>query len=211
MLLVLLKAGVLNTRVAVCHAGYEAFRSCCLHPCFHSVLAYGQFRKLNAFWSYCMPRINCLDEHKRASFSYKSICFLSCAEIIPERHLTAPEGPSEERQLETCCGNWWHWIAPRPLLKRFFGKNRDCLVDWKSSSLAVASSAGSGCLCCPCPCPTQKEWAQNSCQNFSQVPCPFFQTCASTSPKSQSVNLAVYCILDLQRNQKVFWGVFFPN
>lgn len=42
-----------------------------------------------------MPSINCLDEHKGASLSYKSICFLSCAEIIPERHLTAPEGPSE--------------------------------------------------------------------------------------------------------------------
>lgn len=30
------------------HAGYEAFRACCPHPCFHSVFAHGQFRKLNA-------------------------------------------------------------------------------------------------------------------------------------------------------------------
>lgn len=106
----LFKAVVLNALVAVCHLGYEVFRGCCSHPSFHmSVFAQGRFRKLDAAlhpWSYCAPRINCLDEHKGTSISYKSIYFLSCAEIIPERYLTAPEGPSEERQLEACCGNY---------------------------------------------------------------------------------------------------------
>ena len=105
----LFKAVVLNTLVAVCHVGYEAFRGCCCHASFHmSVFAHGEFRKLDASlhpWSYCASRINCLDEHKGASISYKSIYFLSWAEIIRECYLTAPEGPSEERQLEACCGN----------------------------------------------------------------------------------------------------------
>lgn len=57
-------------------------------------------------WTYCASRINYLAEHKGASISYKSIYFLSCAEIIPEHYLTAPEGPSEERLLEARCGNY---------------------------------------------------------------------------------------------------------
>lgn len=178
---------------------------------FTPALAYGQFRKLNAFWSYCMPRINCLDEHKRASLSYKSICFLSCAEIIPECHLTAPEGPSEERQLETCCGNWWHWIAPRPLLKRFFGTNRDCLVDWKSSSLAVTSSTGSGCLCSPCPIPHRRSEHRAAAKTS-----PKFIAPSSKAVHQPALNLSLYILLCIafliyKEIKKVFWGVFFPN
>lgn len=174
MLLVLLKAGVLNTLSAVCHAGCEAFRSCCPHPCFHTLcLHMDSSESWMPPWSYCMPRINCLDEHKGASLSYKSFCFLSCAEIIPEHHLTAPEGPSEERQLETCCGNWWHWIAPKLLFKRFFGMNWGWIVDWKGSSLAVALSPRAFAVPAPVP-PGEVGWAQNSCQNLPQVHCPFF-------------------------------------
>lgn len=43
----LFKAVVLNTLVAVCRVGYEAFRDCCSRPSFHmSVFAHGQFRNL---------------------------------------------------------------------------------------------------------------------------------------------------------------------
>lgn len=56
-------------------------------------------------------------------------------------------------------------------------------------------------------------WAQNSCQNLPQVHCPFFlhswRTCASASPKPQSVHFAVYYILDLQRNQRMSFEMFF--
>lgn len=149
-------------------------------------------------WSYCMPGINCLDEHKGASLPCKSICFLSCAEIIPEHHLTAPEGPLEQRQLETCCGNQWHWIAPKPLFKRLFGMNWDWVVDWKSNSLAVASSAGSWCLCSPCPSPTQEKQgghrtaAKTSTSSLPLLPTQIKNLCISQSQISVCTS---YCVL----------------
>lgn len=175
MLLVSLKAGVLNTLVAVCHADCEAFRSCCPHPCFHTVCLYSSESWIPP-WSSCMPRINCLDEHKGASLSYKSICFLSCAEIIPEHHLTAPEGPSEERELETCCGNWWHWIAPKPLFKSFFCHELSlgCRLEEQQSGCGLLSWLGVPLLSLPQSHTGEMRWAQNSSQNLSQIHCPFF-------------------------------------
>lgn len=192
MLLVLLKAGVLNTLVAVCHAGHEALRSCCPRPCFHTMcLHMDSSESWMPPWSYCMPRIKCLDEHKGASLSCKSICFLSCAEIIPEHHLTAPEGPLEQRQLETCCGNRWHWIAPKPLFKSFFGMNWDWVVDWKSNSLAVASSAGSASFAVPAPVPHRRKGG--SCQNVHKFTASSYTT---KEPVHQPVpNLSLYILL----------------
>lgn len=99
---------------------------CCCHPaCRRSVFAQGLVQEAGCLLypgGYGASRINRLDEQKGASILFKSIYFLSCTEIIPERYLTAPEGLSGARQLETRCGNCSDSaeLLPGLFLKGFF-------------------------------------------------------------------------------------------
>lgn len=107
---------------------------------------------------HCAFRINCLDEHKGASISYKSVYYFSCAAVIPEHYLTAPEGPSEERQLKaSCCGIYSDSLGLVPnLFFRGFWRELRLGCGWEeknsvSSSLPLCPLAGFGCLPSACP------------------------------------------------------------
>lgn len=97
------KAVALSTRVAVFHGVRRLLLS---PPTSQECVCTGTVQEAGCLLhpgGYRVSRINCLDEQKGDRILYKSTYFLSCTEIIPERYLTAPEGLSGARQLETHC------------------------------------------------------------------------------------------------------------